>query len=267
MSSAVIDTLRLVAGSLQIPTVIILLLLILLTIVMLGGFIVEALTERRVLKVSIPELVDSLHGKSIQQVQKIIDESGLLPRQKAAYQEVVKRTALPDDLREALARQMAADEEYRYRRIVKVTDLIARIAPMFGLMGTLIPLGPGLIALGQGDTKTLSDSLMIAFDTTIAGLVSGAVSYFISGIRKGWYEQYMSWTQTIMETILNVQAAERKKMYRQLQQKAAQAAGRAGQVSAERAAKDDADAMDDAMAKAFGKAEPAPARSEKGRYL
>lgn len=225
MSSTLIDTLRVVAESLQIPTVIILLLLILATVVMLGSFIVEAVTERRVLKVSIPELVDSLHGKSIADVEKIIDGSGLLPRQKQGYQEVVKRTALPDDLREALARQIAADEEYRYRRTVKITDLIARIAPMFGLMGTLIPLGPGLIALGQGDTKTLSDSLMVAFDTTIAGLVSGAVSYFISGIRKGWYEQYMSWTQTIMETILTVQQAERKKIYKQLQQQKAAQSG------------------------------------------
>ena len=233
MSNVFIDTLRAVAGSLQIPTVIILLLLILLTVVMLGGFVVEALTERRTLKVSIPELVDDLHGKSIQEVEKIIDGSGLLPRQKKAYQEVVKRTALPDDLREALARQMAADEEYRYRRTVKVTDLIARIAPMFGLMGTLIPLGPGLIALGQGDTKTLSDSLMIAFDTTIAGLVRGAVSYFISGVRKGWYEQYMSWTQTIMETILNVQAAERKKIYKQLQQQKAQQEAQAAGLAAQ----------------------------------
>ncbi len=115
MSSVVIDTLRLVAGSLQIPTIIILLLLILLTIVMLGSFVVEAVTERRLLKVNIPQLVDDLHGKSIAQVQRIIDDSGLLPRQKEAFQEVVKRTALPDDLREALARQMAADEEYRYR--------------------------------------------------------------------------------------------------------------------------------------------------------
>ncbi len=247
MSNVFIDTLRMVAGSLQIPTVIILLALILLTIGMLGGFLVEAFTERRLLKVSIPELVDSLHGKSISEVQKIIDDSGLLKRQKEAYQEVVKRTALPDDLREALARQIAADEEYRYRRIVKVTDLVARIAPMFGLMGTLIPLGPGLIALGQGDTKTLSDSLMIAFDTTIAGLVSGAVSYFISGIRKGWYEQYMSWTQTIMETILNVQATERKKAYRQIQGQK-QAAEHSGQQSA---------------------AQPvtAPGQEPKGRYL
>ena len=231
MSNVFIDTLRLVAGSLQIPTVIILLLLILVTIVMLGGFAVEAFTERRLLKVNIPEMVDRLHGSSIQEVQRIIEDSGLLPRQKEGYLEVVKRTALPDDLREALARQIAADEEYRYRRTVKVTDLIARIAPMFGLMGTLIPLGPGLIALGQGDTKTLSDSLMIAFDTTIAGLITGAVSFFISGIRKGWYEQYMTWTQTIMEAILTVQGAERKKAYRRLKQK--QAAEKAAEQAAE----------------------------------
>jgi biopolymer transport protein ExbB/TolQ len=77
---------------------------------------------------------------------------------------------------------------------------------MFGLMGTLIPLGPGLIALAQGDTKTLSDSLLIAFDTTVAGLISAAISFVISGIRKGWYEQYMTGLETIMETILEEQA-------------------------------------------------------------
>lgn len=207
MSDFVIDTLRLVSGSLQIPTIIILLLLILLTIVMLGGFLIEAITERRVLKVNVPELVDELYGKSIGEMQRIIERSKLPKRQKKAFQEIAKRTAYPNELRESLARQLAADEEYRYKRTVKVTDLVARLAPMFGLMGTLIPLGPGLIALGQGDTKTLSDSLMIAFDTTVAGLISGAVSYFISGIRKGWYEQYMTWTDTIMETILTVQAA------------------------------------------------------------
>ena len=90
---------------------------------------------------------------------------------------------------------------------------------MFGLMGTLIPLGPGLIALGQGDTKTLSDSLLIAFDTTVAGLISGAVSYVISGVRKSWYEQYMIGLETIFEAVLEEQSRERKLMYRKMQQK------------------------------------------------
>ena len=75
-------------------------------------------------------------------------------------------------------------------------------------MGTLIPLGPGLLALGQGDTKTLSDSLLIAFDTTVAGLISAAVAYIISAARKSWYEQYMVGLETVMETILEEQSRE-----------------------------------------------------------
>ncbi|MBR2620413.1 MAG: MotA/TolQ/ExbB proton channel family protein, partial [Firmicutes bacterium] len=143
--------------------------------------------------------------------QAIIKKSRLLKRQKKAIIELIVRGGYSDATREALARQLIADEENRYAKITKVTDLIAKIAPMFGLMGTLIPLGPGLLALGQGDTKTLSESLLIAFDTTVAGLISAAVAYIISSVRKGWYEQYMVGLETIMETILEEQSRENNK--------------------------------------------------------
>ena len=69
-------------------------------------------------------------------------------------------------------------------------------------MGTLIPLGPGIIALGQGDTFTLSNSLLIAFDTTVAGLVCALIALVISTIRKIWYRNDMSILETLMECIL-----------------------------------------------------------------
>ena len=221
-SEAIKDILRAVCSALQIPTIVILILLILLIIIILGSFFAELFTERRKLKADIPELVDQLQGKNVKDQEQIVLASGLLKRQKEAVIKLIKRITYPDDTREALARQLIADEESRYARITKITDLIARIAPMFGLMGTLIPLGPGLIALGQGDTKTLSDSLLIAFDTTIAGLVSAAVAFVISGIRKGWYEQYMVGLETVMETILNEQSRERQRAYRKLQAQKAQ---------------------------------------------
>lgn len=211
MGDLVKEILRVVSSSLQIPTIIILVLLILLTIIMLGSFIAEIFTERRALKMNIPGLVDQLQGKGTTGMKEAIEASGLLNRQKEACRELINRVSYADDTREALARQLIADEEINYGKIVKITDLISRIAPMFGLMGTLIPLGPGLIALGQGDTSTLSASLLIAFDTTVAGLISGAVSYVISGIRKNWYEEYMIGLETIMETILDVQSTEREK--------------------------------------------------------
>ena len=212
MSEIVTGVLRAVSSALQIPTIIILILLILLTVVMLGSFVAEIFSERRSLKMNIPKLVDDLQGKSSEQMKEVIKASGLLKRQKAAVEELISRPDYADDTREALARQLIADEESRYAKITKITDLTARVAPMFGLMGTLIPLGPGLIALGEGDAATLAESLLIAFDTTVAGLISGAVSYVVSGIRKGWYEEYMIGLETIMETVLDVQTNERKKV-------------------------------------------------------
>ena len=71
-----------------------------------------------------------------------------------------------------------------------------------GLLGTLIPLGPGIVALGQGDTVTLSESMNVAFDTTIAGVISAAVASVISHIRKRWYNDDMVSLETLMEAVL-----------------------------------------------------------------
>ena len=175
---------------------------------MLGSIIGEFFTERKQLKVRIPLLIDDIQGKSAKETGTIIEASGLLKRQKKAIGELLSRTAIPEAEREALARQLIFEEQAHYDRISRITDLVAKIAPMFGLMGTLIPLGPGLIALGQGDTKTLSSSLLIAFDTTVAGLISAAVSYIISSVRNRWYEEYMVNLETVMECILEEQNRE-----------------------------------------------------------
>lgn len=216
VSEAVKDILRAISSGLQIPTIIILIILILVMVIVLGSFIAEYFTERKTLTVNITELVDQIQGKNTSEMIAIIDGSNLLKRQKQAALELIKRINYSDNTREALARQMLADEESVYARRTKLTDIIARVAPMFGLMGTLIPLGPGLIALAQGDTKTLSDSLLVAFDTTVAGLVSAAVAYIISGVRKNWYEKYMVGLETIMESILEEQTKTRKKAYQRL---------------------------------------------------
>lgn len=207
MASAVKDMLRAVSAGLQIPTIIILLCLVALTVVLLGSLVVEYFTERKQLSGSIPELIDSLQGKDARGLASVIENSGLLRRQKAAVLEVVKRDGLPSETRVALARKLLLDEEKHYVGRVRVSDLISKIAPMFGLMGTLIPLAPGLIALGQGDTKTLSDSLLIAFDTTVAGLISAAVSLFISSVRKSWYAGYSSSLEAVMDAVLDCEEA------------------------------------------------------------
>lgn len=73
---------------------------------------------------------------------------------------------------------------------------------MLGLMGTLIPLGPGLVALGSGDTQSLSQSLQFAFDTTVAGLATAIVCMLVTRVRRRWYGDYLVSMESAFNTLL-----------------------------------------------------------------
>lgn len=202
------ETLRAIAGNLQAPVVFMLLLLIAATIVIFGLWVGEFFTQRIYIKVkdrTVPDLIDEIQSGEIPMAESI-EKTGLLKRQKNALLEVMGHPGLTDLKRESLAVRLVEEEKARYDRKTKVTDTIAKAGPMLGLMGTLIPLGPGIIALGQGDTFTLSNSLLVAFDTTVAGLLCALVALLISTVRKLWYRKDMSILETLMECVLEEQS-------------------------------------------------------------
>ncbi|WP_070987776.1 MotA/TolQ/ExbB proton channel family protein [Halofilum ochraceum] len=83
-----------------------------------------------------------------------------------------------------------AVEAYGRRRIERA-DVLARVAPMLGLMGTLIPLGPGIAALSRGEFEILARAVSVAFDTTVIGLAVGIVGFIIGRLRRRWYDRVM----------------------------------------------------------------------------
>ena len=110
----------------------------------------------------------------------------------------------------SLADNIIEKEQSHYDSVLSATNLISKLAPMAGLLGTLIPLGPGIIALGQGDTQTLSESMLTAFDTTIAGLLAAGICLVIHTFRKHWYAGYMSDLETLVDSVVDVQLEEGK---------------------------------------------------------
>lgn len=84
-----------------------------------------------------------------------------------------------------------AEIERRGRKRLDRADLIARVGPMLGLMGTLIPLGPGLAALGEGNVQILSVAMRVAFDTTVLGLLAGVVGFALARLRRRWYDELL----------------------------------------------------------------------------
>ncbi|WP_019626780.1 MotA/TolQ/ExbB proton channel family protein [Thioalkalivibrio sp. ALJT] len=79
----------------------------------------------------------------------------------------------------------------RARRRIDRADLLARIGPMLGLMGTLIPLGPGLAAMGRGELEILAQAVTVAFNTTVLGLLVGILGFLLGRLRRRWYDAAM----------------------------------------------------------------------------
>ncbi|MBW2941804.1 MotA/TolQ/ExbB proton channel family protein [Zhongshania sp. CAU 1632] len=75
------------------------------------------------------------------------------------------------------------------KRRIERADFLTRLAPMLGLMGTLIPLGPGLAALGEGELRILTTAMTVAFDTTVIGLLAGMIGFVLGRLRRRWYDQ------------------------------------------------------------------------------
>ena len=85
------------------------------------------------------------------------------------------------------------DFEHVVERRLDRTRMIVRAGPAIGLMGTLIPLAPGLRALGRGDIHLLTNDLRIAFAATTVGLLSGTVAFGLTLVRtRRWSEDLAS---------------------------------------------------------------------------
>jgi biopolymer transport protein ExbB/TolQ len=192
------------------PVILILACLIIFAIWSVGSVIVETFTERRRVTASVPDLINALHAAPFDKLNDVICEGGILWTQKRALLMVANNAGLPSDALYSLAKAEICRVDEIYRKRVGRTDLLTKAAPMMGLMATLIPLGPGIVAMGQGDVNTLSNSLAIAFDCTVAGLVSAVVSMVVSHIRKRWYNAYLMSLESLMTTLLERAQAERE---------------------------------------------------------
>ena len=197
-------SLDVISQSLTIPVLVILLIIVIITIISLGGVIAEYTSRRKVPVGTIRDLIYDINAAgSVEELKNIISDAKIPKSQKKVLTEIASSEALGDTSREALARKLFEFEEEKTLKNLQKTDIITRIGPTLGLMGTLIPMGPGLAALGAGDINTLASSLTVAFNTTIVGIGSGALCYVLGKIRSGWYDRYLSDLDALIDAVLD----------------------------------------------------------------
>lgn len=63
---------------------------------------------------------------------------------------------------------------------------VSRLAPMLGLIATMIPMGPALKSLADGNIQGISENLIVAFSAVIFGLVIASITFWIASVKKRW---------------------------------------------------------------------------------
>ena len=174
-SNILTSTLDLVSQSLQIPVIIFLLLFAVAVVVLLGGLIREFRHRKTISNAEMKNLISGIsNAGSESEMLNIIENSEIPNSQKNDLKEIIS-SDMDMESRIALAKKLVSSREKKLEKRLSYTDIITRIGPTLGLMGTLIPMGPGLAALGTGDIVTLSNAIIVAFDTTVVGIGAGAL--------------------------------------------------------------------------------------------
>ena len=206
---AMIDTqifnslIHVVSSNLLIPVIVLLVIFLVLVVLLIGSFINEYFTKKTITKNQLEEILQNINKSTgYSEIVSIIEDSTLHKEQKDVLIQITNNHNLGSEAKKALALNLIEEEELNYAKIITRSDLLVRLGPIFGLLGTLIPLGPGLTALSTGDINTLSQALITAFDTTVVGLTVGGLAFIVSKIRKQWYQRDNGNTETIANAIL-----------------------------------------------------------------
>lgn len=194
---------HILSESLLTPVIVLLVVSIVIVILAFGGLINERISRKPIESKNLEDLIRRVSfSNNVNQMKEEINNSDLFDYQKEILIRIADNYDIGPDARKALASELISANETRLIKKTNKTDILVRVGPSLGLLGTLIPLGPGLAALGTGDIATLAQSLTIAFDTTVTGLTVGAVAYLISKYKKQWYEAELIDIETVAEAEL-----------------------------------------------------------------
>ncbi len=186
-STVIFETLYWISYALLYPVILLLMAFVVWSLALAGEFISEYTRRYR----DVPELEELCRKTDASTLR-----NGKLPFFVSAFMR---------DLADQVGRgysnfdRLFGDCEIAMAKKLETTRILATVGPMLGLMGTLIPLGPALMGLAEGNVEQLASNLVIAFATTVLGLFSGAIGFSLTMIRRRWYQQDINDIECILD--------------------------------------------------------------------
>ncbi|MDA0190807.1 MAG: MotA/TolQ/ExbB proton channel family protein [Proteobacteria bacterium] len=96
--------------------------------------------------------------------------------------------------------ELSADElDVLAHKQLEHPRIASRVTPMLGLVATMIPMGPALKSLSDGNLAKVSDNLTVAFSAVILALIAASITYWVVNVRRRWLAEEMIEIQALKE--------------------------------------------------------------------
>ena len=82
---------------------------------------------------------------------------------------------------------LSEDElDLRAHKLMEGPRIASRVTPLLGLVATMIPMGPALKGLSDGNLAQVSSNLTVAFSAVILALIAAAITFWVANVRRRW---------------------------------------------------------------------------------
>ena len=96
---------------------------------------------------------------------------------------------------------LVLEREERARHGLTPSRALVKLGPSLGLIGTLVPMGSSLAAMATGNLQDMAGQMVVAFTSTIVGLVTGTLAYAVTAVRQHWVAESVREDRYLAERI------------------------------------------------------------------
>ena len=175
------DILYWISTGLLVPVIVLLILLFGRALLLIGSFFGQYLSVRKT-EALLKQNFDALDGNNVTTLAERLPNG-----QKSLVVSYIRRMLEHKDS-EAHLQKLLSDFEIASAADLATSKTLAKMGPMLGLMGTLIPMGPALVGLSTGDIASMAYNMQVAFATTVVGLFSAAIGFITGHVKARWYQ-------------------------------------------------------------------------------
>ena len=183
-----------ISNGLLVPDIVLLILLFFRSLLLVGSFFGQYVAIRKTDKL-IREQMETLSTDNVDGL------GGKLPEKSNALIIIYMKKILKEQHNKAQLQLLLANFEIAADKDLATSKTLAKLGPILGLMGTLIPMGPALVGLSTGDIASMAYNMQVAFATTVIGLVAGAVGFLTQQVKQRWYLQDMTNLECLVEVL------------------------------------------------------------------